>query len=240
MHARKTRQRKKLQMKNLQQQVDALKSEGEMLRHHIFDFYTANVLLQMSGQAATDPTPQLSKLEEIVDRESAKREPGAGEGDAQRLEMTADGRLKDLAGPGEADADKPKRRGKYTPEERERVRRERNRMHAKRTRDRKKMFLEESEHLIKRLRTDNSRMRSFLEVCGVDVGAAPPPPPPQQQQQQDTGPADAAQQKQPPKMFAQANFAQGGSSTSSVDGTTNDGGDSDDSCSTAGPLSPKR
>lgn len=36
-------------------------------------------------------------------------------------------------------------RCKYAPEDRERIRRERNRIHAKRTRDRRKKFMEDSE-----------------------------------------------------------------------------------------------
>jgi len=44
----------------------------------------------------------------------------------------------------EASAPGPKGRSRYAPEDRERIRRERNRIHAKRTRDRRKKFMEDS------------------------------------------------------------------------------------------------
>ena len=152
--------------------------------------------------------------------------------------------------------EKPKRRGKYTPEERERVRRERNRMHAKRTRDRKKMFLEESEQLIKRMKSDNGSMRKFLDLCGVDTNSISnagflgeplspttgafqrelpqSPQQPQEQQQRPLPPPG----NQVTEMYSEVNMSN--ELASSNEGTTLDGGDSDDSLSTAGAASPKR
>eukprot|EP00968_Pinguiococcus_pyrenoidosus_P010182 scaffold803_cov310-Pinguiococcus_pyrenoidosus.AAC.95 len=85
--------------------------------------------------------------------------------------MTAEGKLKETGmrlSEDEKDC-KPRRRGKYTPEERDRVRRERNRMHAKRTRDRKKIFLEESENLILKMEGENQQMRRYLRQSGLDL-----------------------------------------------------------------------
>lgn len=96
-----------------------------------------------------------------------------------------------------------RRRGKYTPAEREHIRRERNRMHAKRTRDRKKLFLEvvvlvtllektadphsnaysvrflrqESEQTIRRMEDQNARLRDFLTRHGMMEGEHVPIPP---------------------------------------------------------------
>uniref|UniRef100_A0A6U4EDR0 BZIP domain-containing protein n=2 Tax=Phaeomonas parva TaxID=124430 RepID=A0A6U4EDR0_9STRA len=168
MHARKTRQRKKQQMKELQARIDKLKHEGTLLRQHIFDRYTANVLLVMSGKADRSETSQLSKLEEVMDREGINCLLGAASALQPRLEMTADGKLKETA-PDEDKDYKPRRRGKYTPEERDRVRRERNRMHAKRTRDRKKLFLEESENLIFKMEEENVQMRRYLRQSGLEL-----------------------------------------------------------------------
>jgi hypothetical protein len=53
-------------------------------------------------------------------------------------------------------------RGKYTPQERESVRRERNRIHAKKTRDKKKIFLESSEKIICSLEQDVHTLREYL------------------------------------------------------------------------------
>ena len=57
---------------------------------------------------------------------------------------------------------KTKKRSKYSPQERDRIRRERNRMHAKRTRDRKKMFLEASEQIINRMEKESLLLREYL------------------------------------------------------------------------------
>lgn len=55
-----------------------------------------------------------------------------------------------------------RRKGKYTPEERDVIRRERNRIHAKKTRDRKKVFLENSEHTIVEMEKDARLLREYL------------------------------------------------------------------------------
>ncbi len=53
-------------------------------------------------------------------------------------------------------------KGKYTPQERETIRRERNRIHAKKTRDKKKIFLEASEATIATLEAEIASLRNYL------------------------------------------------------------------------------
>jgi hypothetical protein len=53
-------------------------------------------------------------------------------------------------------------RGKYTPQERETIRRERNRIHAKKTRDKKKIVLEASESRIETLEREVASLRKYL------------------------------------------------------------------------------
>lgn len=60
-----------------------------------------------------------------------------------------------------------RRSGKYTPQERDRIRRERNRMHAKKTRDRKKFFLETSEKIISEMEKEARKLREYLVQLGV-------------------------------------------------------------------------
>jgi len=55
-----------------------------------------------------------------------------------------------------------RRSGKYTQQERETIRRERNRMHAKKTRDRKKQFLELSEKIISEMETEAQQLREYM------------------------------------------------------------------------------
>jgi len=56
-----------------------------------------------------------------------------------------------------------KDRSKCTKEELDRIRRERNRMHAKRTRDRKRLFLEELGELCRQLQEENLLLRNHLQ-----------------------------------------------------------------------------
>ena len=60
-----------------------------------------------------------------------------------------------------------RRPGKYSQVERETFRRERNRMHAKRTRDRKKMFFEMSEKTILNLENETNILRDYLVAINV-------------------------------------------------------------------------
>lgn len=61
-----------------------------------------------------------------------------------------------------------KDRSKCTPAELDQIRRERNRMHAKRTRDRKRLFMEEMSDVCKQLEDENTLLQSHLdELNGV-------------------------------------------------------------------------
>jgi len=74
-------------------------------------------------------------------------------------------------------------RNKCTPAELDQIRRERNRMHAKRTRDRKKIFVEEMDNVIKVLDAENLKLRALIEQyypqntfsMSTQPGALPPP-----------------------------------------------------------------
>merc|ERR1712232_257526 len=55
-----------------------------------------------------------------------------------------------------------KDRSTCTPAELDKIRRERNRMHAKRTRDRKRIFMEEMEDMIKELEGENALLQNHM------------------------------------------------------------------------------
>ena len=63
-----------------------------------------------------------------------------------------------------------KDRSKCSPQELDQIRRERNRMHAKRTRDRKRMFMEEMEGIIKTLEKENAMLQRHLDCLGIGGG----------------------------------------------------------------------
>jgi hypothetical protein len=56
-----------------------------------------------------------------------------------------------------------KDRSSCTPAELDQIRRERNRMHAKRTRDRKRIFMEEMETMIKQLEDENALLQDHMD-----------------------------------------------------------------------------
>ena len=64
-----------------------------------------------------------------------------------------------------------KDRSKCTPAELDQIRRERNRMHAKRTRDRKRIFMEEMEVMIKQLEEENQALKDHLDSLNANGDA---------------------------------------------------------------------
>ena len=198
MHAKKTRQRKKIQMDAMQRRVGDLKEEFKALKQVVQECYTANILLVMSGArekgngmsfapgTATSSSSSPSaiplnaalmtahSMADIIGRELMDDERGDDD-------LDGSGQMMDnFEGSSEDPPQKrARRRGKYTQEERETIRRERNRMHAKRTRDRKKLFLEEAEATIKRMESENVRLRAFMEKHRMfdDSNAVPIPEP---------------------------------------------------------------
>ena len=148
MHARKTRERKKKQSFALQQRISELKIESNLLRQMIDERFTACALLGLSQQTNQDgeSIPIMSSVT------ICKKSTNHNGNDA------ADNMNSENASP----IRRARRRGKYSPQERERIRRERNRMHAKRTRDKKKLFLEASEQVIYEMETESRLLREYL------------------------------------------------------------------------------
>ncbi|CAM9407711.1 unnamed protein product [Choristocarpus tenellus] len=91
---------------------------------------------------------------------------GEGGDDDQDLEGTRVGRLGDSKRLRELAS---KDRSECTAEEIEEIRRERNRMHAKRTRDRKKLYLEATEGTIARLEQENCKLRESIDSMSTSV-----------------------------------------------------------------------
>eukprot|EP00554_Chaetoceros_debilis_P015970 CAMPEP_0194125652 /NCGR_PEP_ID=MMETSP0150-20130528/59577_1 /TAXON_ID=122233 /ORGANISM="Chaetoceros debilis, Strain MM31A-1" /LENGTH=487 /DNA_ID=CAMNT_0038819469 /DNA_START=870 /DNA_END=2330 /DNA_ORIENTATION=+ len=184
MHARKTRQRKKEQMKTLETQVDELKSRQMQLKFLIEEKNTANILVELytkcddedesssgSGSASnplglvdqllkrsSDEIPDASKIPELPalilpGQHSNKRKAQEGGVDVVQ-EYPDDGIDYKLLS---------KDRSACSQEELDKIRRERNRMHAKRTRDRKRIFMEAMEAMIKQLAKENMLLQCHLE-----------------------------------------------------------------------------
>lgn len=171
MHARKTRQRKKEQMKTLETQVDELKARQVEIKRDIEEKVTANILVELYTKCKDDVDasidPKVEKLlkrptEEIPDSSQVPELPA----------LILPGQHSNRRGKGSTTMDYPddgidykllaKDRSTCSQEELDKIRRERNRMHAKRTRDRKRIFVEEMEKIIKQLSTENMLLEEYL------------------------------------------------------------------------------
>ena len=183
IHARKTRQRKKEQMQCLQEHAQELKQEQSSLKQIINEKNTASILVGLfatsassaqQGDSAEDPRveallrrsvediPDATKLPElpalILPGQHASRKARAEASTFTSKESepkSSDGIDYELLG---------KDRSKCTPEELDRIRRERNRMHAKRTRDRKRMFMGEMAEMCRQLEEENDLLVKHLKT----------------------------------------------------------------------------
>jgi hypothetical protein len=177
IHARKTRQRKKDQMQNLQGRADELKEEQIRLRQRINEKHTASILIGLfsedsqAQESNEDPLieellrrpieeiPAADKISElpalILPGQHASTKVKATSAVANNSELPDDGIDYDLLG---------KDRSKCTPEELDQIRRERNRMHAKRTRDRKRLFTDEMAEMCRTLEEENDLLHNHLEI----------------------------------------------------------------------------
>lgn len=191
MHARKTRQRKKEHMQKLQNRADELKLEQIRIKQAINEKNTASILVGLfqngdadcstegPGPVSIDPNvevllkrstediPDASKIPELPalilpGQHNGKRKSAEGEVEADNNESTSTV-AEELEEDGIDYALLGKDRSACTPAELDKIRRERNRMHAKRTRDRKRIFMEEMEVMIKQLEEENSLLQGHLD-----------------------------------------------------------------------------
>lgn len=184
IHARKTRQRKKEHMQVVDKKACDLKKKQINLKVSINEKNTANILLGMfSTEASLKPksTTTDSRIEEILKRPTIDIPdvskipelptlilPGHRNNRKRDFSNSA---CKDIVANGQGypndgiDYDLLARdRSKCTATELDRIRRERNRMHAKRTRDRKKRFMDEMEIIIRQLEDENNLLSDHLRT----------------------------------------------------------------------------
>eukprot|EP01036_Dinobryon_divergens_P023394 gene23395-31736_t len=152
IHARKTRERKKFQTVALQTRLKELEGEGRRLRTLVDETYIAGSLLGLRDSVANDgesgdtsagetSVAELQTVSQILSKESC----------SYNTEVLASAPSKRI-----------RRTGRYDPQEREKKRRERNKMHAKKTREKKKQFFEESEKLLNAMVHEHNLLREYL------------------------------------------------------------------------------
>lgn len=156
IHAKKTRERKKMQTKAIQSRIQELLEEGKRLRQLVDERYTACSLLGLSRNVITSnetavlPSSSICK-DFLSDIKSDKN--------FQILDQNVLALENTTCSPSNK---RIRRSGKYSPQERELIRRERNRIHAKKTRDRKRNFLSVSEKIIEELENEEKSLKGYL------------------------------------------------------------------------------
>lgn len=172
-------------MQGLQQKADELKGDQLRLKQIINEKNTASILLGFATSRTykgenfnEDPRveellrrpagdiPDSTKVPElpalILPGQHASKKAKAESESFNRFsydEVPNDGFDYELLG---------KDRSKCTPEELDQIRRERNRMHAKRTRDRKRLFMEEMSEICRQLEEENELLRAHLKSIDAD------------------------------------------------------------------------
>jgi Basic region leucine zipper len=210
MHARKTRQRKKEPMQTLQQSLDELKEEQMRLRQIINEKNTANILVGLFSSSGTNGVPEDPDIEMLLRRpaeeipdaskipelpalilpgqHNSKKAKGQNPPSSTEYDLDDDSHPQHQLIPDDGIdyALLGKDRSMCTPDELDQIRRERNRMHAKRTRDRKRLLMEAMEKIIKKLEDENALLLDHLQSLGVTesalhlvspnlISATPPP-----------------------------------------------------------------
>ena len=199
IHARKTRQRKKMVMSQMQERLKELHQSSVKLRQIISERKTANILLSMSAVPDSE-LPQLpvpiefnpddlqNVKSEVLDRLTGTRKRKSTElkdieenlDDANDDEEEDSGSGADDSPSSDEDCEDGKGAESFTKKENEKIfpdddgttdptlleehRRQRNRMHAKRTRVRRKHIMDETRLMIERLGKQNSQLLAYLNV----------------------------------------------------------------------------
>mmetsp|Transcript_2050 Transcript_2050/g.4721 ORF Transcript_2050/g.4721 Transcript_2050/m.4721 type:complete len:370 (-) Transcript_2050:911-2020(-) len=190
-HARRTRVRKKAHLESLQSKVKGLQAESKALRQSLEECSIASILVGLSTtdrdatiQALVKEACEIENEDifkivggkrkrfsaESINTSTSHDNGSSDKSPAQPLTIQIDGAPTVIGGPGTHINWKT---GMYsnqqgfqrllTQEQLEALRRERNRMHAKMTRDRKKSFISTIEHTISRLEASNRRMKNVLK-----------------------------------------------------------------------------
>jgi len=148
IHARKTRERKKLILKSLTSRIEALSAEGRLLRQLIDERYTAGAMLSLAFDTSGSCLPNNLKLSSSI----------CGNIYEEYTHESID-EFDDLTN---TESKRSRRTEKYSAIERETKRRERNRIHAKKTRVKKKIFLESSSDIIAKMKEEIRALYQYL------------------------------------------------------------------------------
>ena len=172
-------------MQSLQTRADDLKAEQIRLKQTINEKATASILLGLFSKDSKSENSEDPKIEELL-RRSVDEIPDAsklpelpalilpGQHNSKKhkaSEVTATTTDNELPNDGIDYELLGKDRSKCTPAELDQIRRERNRMHAKRTRDRKRLFMEEMAEMCQVSAMETEHLDKLFEAADVRVEA---------------------------------------------------------------------
>ncbi|CAM9702941.1 unnamed protein product [Ectocarpus sp. 12 AP-2014] len=261
LHARKTRQRKKQHVQELQLKIWGLRQERQRLLQLSTDHRTAGVLLALScspkqcqegpagNQHPSSRSSPASKLPKAAATPTASRScKGSSRDWGQEVASHEDALRKitqefermdgsQQAGDDEEAATHAGGKGgggsrgaKGTLSDRTALRRERNRMHAKRTRNRKKLFVEACSVMIDKMKVENAQLEYEIRASGIQL-----PEDSWAEEVRETIPEEPL----PEYLAALWDFAEGKShSTSKAPGSGVASSSSSSAAATATPISP--
>jgi len=188
-HARKTRLRKKEQLEGLKQRIGELEDEGNRLKAGIRECSVASILVGLSSRGESHPSGSSRGLVGNSDQSGPSHSFGESlngkrkrflslDGEdpmpVQPMELKIRGQVTFVGGPQQDGrvqinwktgmfVDESGMRQQLSKKELEELRRERNRLHAKMTRDRKKAYISSIKRVIARLEEENDQLRTTLE-----------------------------------------------------------------------------
>lgn len=184
-HARRTRLRKKAQLAALQSKVKGLEAEHRVLKQSIEECSIASILVGLTSETQQDAVANLlDNASTQEENDSAAKVSLLTGGKRKRfisldnnteraslpLKLMIDGKATLIGGGCKSHinwksgiySDENGFQRQLTPDQLESLRRERNRMHAKMTRDRKKNFIATIEKTIEDLEIGNQKMKDIL------------------------------------------------------------------------------
>lgn len=163
IHARNTRERKKVQVDEMQLKIEKLYKEKQELEKMLQDTTVADILVSLSSKSQTSS----DNSSDGTSNDSVSSHQDEDEEVSKTLQSIRMDKSFEYFNEDELNLEPEllkKQRSECTPEELERIRRERNRVHAKRTRIRKKRMMLEMETTISTLEEKVASMREKVET----------------------------------------------------------------------------
>lgn len=166
-HARNTRERKKNQIEMMLSRIDKLNEERAVLSAQVVDTTVADILMTLSSQEKSSSADKIGINDDDDDEKHSNSSKTRSNTQMKSLDQICAHVMKELVDDNDIQADLEllnKDKTACTSEELESIRRERNRLHAKKTRLRKKLMLQEMESNLLKLEDEVLNLRKKKEL----------------------------------------------------------------------------